>query len=208
MKKTLLLLLIFLTTFSFGCRLKGEPSTPIMNNNLTPATMQLEPKSGDTIAIMTTNHGEIRLLLYTKQVPETTKNFIELSNQGKYDGNIFHRVIKDFMIQGGDFEKKNGTGGYTYKGPGTKLNDEVVKGLTHVRGALSMAKTPLPNSAGSQFFIVQATGGTPHLDGIHTVFGYAYEGMDTVDEIADVEKGPMDKPLEDVVIEKIEIVKF
>lgn len=199
MKKTLLLLLIFLTTFSFGCR---------PNNNLTPVTMQLEPKSGDTIAVVTTNHGEIRLLLYTKQVPETTKNFIELSNHGKYDGSIFHRVIKDFMIQGGDFEKKNGTGGYTYKGPGTKLNDEIVKGLTHVRGALSMAKTPLPNSAGSQFFIVQATGGTPHLDGIHTVFGYAYEGMDTVDKIANVEKGAGDKPLEDVVIEKIEIKEF
>lgn len=200
MKKTLLLLLIFLTAFSFGCRLK--------ENNLTQEIMQLEPKSGDTIAVVTTNHGEIRLLLYTKQVPETTKNFIELSNQGKYDGSIFHRVIKDFMIQGGDFEKKNGTGGYTYKGPGTKLNDEVVKGLTHVRGALSMAKTALPNSAGSQFFIVQAAGGTPHLDGIHTVFGYAYEGMDTADEIANVEKGAGDKPLKNVVIEKIEIKKF
>lgn len=112
------------------------------------------------------------------------------------------------MIQGGDFEKRDGSGGYSYKGPGTTLKDEVVEGLVHKKGALSMAKTQLPDTAGSQFFIVQRTGGTDWLDGIHTVFGFVYEGMEVVDKMAAVQTGAADKPLEDVVLEKVEISTF
>lgn len=174
---------------------------------LTQITMQLQPEKGDTIAILTTNHGEIRALLYSDLAPETAKNFVELAKQGKYDGSIFHRVIKDFMIQGGDFENRNGTGGYSYNGAGTKIMDEFGKGLTHIKGAFSMANAG-PNTGGSQFFIVQNASGTPFLDGRHAIFAYAYEGLEIVDEIAMVQTLPGDKPSEDVVLEKVEISTF
>ncbi|MFA5948394.1 MAG: peptidylprolyl isomerase [Candidatus Gracilibacteria bacterium] len=167
--------------------------------------MQTTPKKGDTIATLTTNKGTIKMFFYTKLVPETTKNFLELAKAGKYDGSIFHRVIDGFMIQGGDFEKKNGMGGYSYKGKGTYLKDELVKGLSHLRGAVSMAKTAMPDTAGSQFFIVNAQEGTTFLDGKHSIFGFVYEGMDVVDAIAKAEKDAYDMPLKDIVIKSVEI---
>ncbi|MCK9186522.1 peptidylprolyl isomerase [Candidatus Gracilibacteria bacterium] len=168
--------------------------------------MQTKPEKGDTIAILTTNMGEIKVLLYTKDVPETAKNFAELAKAKKYDDTIFHRVINNFMIQGGDFENRNGTGGYTYKGEGTTLKDEINPNLSHVRGAISMANSGAhTNSAASQFFIVQNPSGTKFLDGDYAIFGYAYEGMDVVDKIAEVKTNAMDKPLKDVVLEKVEI---
>lgn len=156
------------------------------------------------MATLYTNFGEIEIELYIEQAPETTKNFIELSKTGKYDNTIFHRVIDDFMIQGGDFENRNGTGGYSYKGPGTSLEDEFGEGLSHKRGALSMANRG-PDTGGSQFFIVQAEDGTTRLDGLHTIFGQVTKGMDVVDKIAGADTDVYDKPLEDVIIEKIEI---
>lgn len=169
--------------------------------------MQLAPEKGDTIATITTNHGEIKALLYTKLAPNTTKNFIELAEDGKYDGTVFHRVIEDFMIQGGDFTNHNGTGGHSSKGPGTYIEDEFGEGLKHVKGALSMANAG-PNTGGSQFFIVQKEDGTDWLDGAHAIFGYAYEGMEVIDEIATVETKGADVPVEDVVVESIKISKF
>ncbi len=169
--------------------------------------MKTTPESGDTIATLTTNKGTINILLFTEEAPETTKNFIELAKQGKYDDTIFHRVIDNFMIQGGDFENRNGTGGYSYKGPGTYLQDEFGEGLTHVRGAVSMANAG-PNTGGSQFFIVNAAEGTAWLNGAHAIFGFVYEGMDIVDAIAKVNKSSMDRPNEDMVIEKVEISQF
>lgn len=209
MKKTLIISLSLLTFFTFGCKKdeatinpdKMPPQTPTAEN------MQLEPEKGDTIAIMTTNHGEIKILLYTDLAPETTKNFIELSKAGKYDDVIFHRVIKDFMIQTGDFENMNGTGGYTYKGKNTTLEDEFGEGLEHIKGAVSMANAG-PDTGASQFFIVQADEGTSWLDGKHAIFGYVFDGMDVVDEIGNVKTGAADKPAKDVLIEKIEIAKF
>lgn len=180
-------------------------NTPVVISQLNPpATMQTIPKKGDTVATLTTNMGEIKILLYTKAVPETAKNFAELAKDKKYDGTIFHRVINNFMIQGGDFENRNGTGGYTYKGKGTSLKDEISSEVSHVRGAVSMANSG-PNSSGSQFFIVQNPQGATYLDGGYSLFGYAYEGMDVVDKIAAVKKNSMDKPLEDVVLESVEI---
>ncbi len=174
------------------------------NNQITDTTMKLSPEAGDTIATISTNKGDIKILLYTEKAPETTKNFIELANEGKYDGVIFHRIIEDFMIQTGDFENGNGTGGYSYQGPGTMIEDEFGEGLEHVKGAVSMANRG-PNTGGSQFFIVQAEAGTPWLDGGHAIFGYAYEGMDVIDSIAGVEVDGSDRPFEDITIESVTI---
>ena len=161
--------------------------------------------SGNPVAKIKTNYGTIAVVLYADKAPETVKNFVTLAKEGKYDETIFHRIIEGFMIQGGDFEKGDGTGGYSYKGPGTTLDDEVNPELKHVKGALSMAKTAAPNTAGSQFFIVQAEEGTPHLDGVHTVFGMTIDGLDVVDKIAGVEIGMFDAPAKEVVIESITI---
>ena len=169
--------------------------------------MKIKPEAGDTIATLETNFGDLQMLLYTKEAPETAKNFIELAKSGKYDNTKFHRVIDCFMVQGGDFENENGTGGYSYKGPGTKLKDEFGKGLKNVRGAVSMANSG-PNTGGSQFFVVQADEGTPWLDGKHAVFGFIYDGMGTVDKIAKVKTGSSDNPLEDVVLQKVTISQY
>lgn len=169
--------------------------------------MKIKPVAGDTIATIETNFGDLQMLLYTKEAPETAKNFIELAKSGKYNGTKFHRVIDCFMVQGGDFEKGNGTGGYSYKGPGTKLKDEFGKGLKNVRGAVSMANSG-PDTGGSQFFIVQADGGTPWLDGHHAVFGFVFDGMGTVDKIAKVKVGANDVPKEDVIVQKVTISEF
>ena len=120
-----------------------------------PMFNQLDkPQAGETIAIMKTNHGTMKLRLFEERVGECATNFIELAKQGKYDGAPFHRIIKDFMIQGGDFTRKNGTGGHAAGGPGTTIGDKYDPCLTHMRGALSWAKTAMPHSIGSQFFIV------------------------------------------------------
>ena len=174
-----------------------------------------KPQAGETIAIMKTNHGTMKLRLFDERVGECATNFIELAKQGKYDGAPFHRIISGFMIQGGDFTNRNGTGGHSAKGPGTTIGDVYDPCLTHMRGALSWAKTALPNSIGSQFFIVHgddvhildhAKCGPGPADG-YSVFGQLYEGFDVLDEIANVETGRNDRPLEDVIIESVTIEK-
>lgn len=210
MKKIAVLSLsLFLLTACSGMdkssKINNDTNSEIISNN--QLDMKIIPEKGDTIAIMKTNHGDINILLYTEKTPETAKNFMEHSKAGNYDGVSFHRVIEDFMIQGGDFENGDGSGGYSYKGPGTTLEDEFPEGLTHLRGAISMANAG-PNTGGSQFFIVHRDGGTSTLDGVHSIFGYVYEGMDTVDKIATSETDYSDKPVEDAVIEKIEILEY
>lgn len=184
-----------------------EDLESLIEYSLNHESMKKIPNEGDTVAHMKTNKGEIKILLYTEHVPETTTNFIELAKAGKYDDTIFHRVIDCFMIQGGDFENANGTGGHSYKGEGTKFDDEFHEDLKHIKGALSMANAG-PNTNGSQFFIVQADRGTPHLDGRHSIFGYVYEGLDLVDEIGSVPTDGGDRPIEPIVIETIEIIDF
>ena len=161
------------------------------------------PKKGDTIATITTTEGVIKAKIFTNELPEISKNFIELSKDGKYDGSTFHRVIEDFMIQGGDFTKGDGTGGHSYKGPGTKIDDEFSDKLSHIKGALSMANAG-PDTNGSQFFIVHAES-TEWLNGKHAVFGQVFEGMDIVNKIATTKVGFMDKPEKKMEIKKIEI---
>lgn len=189
-----------------------------------------KPISGETIATMKTNMGDIKIRLFAELAPKTVENFTTHSKNGYYDGLIFHRVIKDFMIQGGD-PTGTGCGGKSIWGD--KFEDEFCVDLHNLRGALSMANAG-PGTNGSQFFIVQAqevdpgliqqmamlgdrgfpaetvenykaVGGTPWLDFKHTVFGQVYEGMDVVDAIANVKTGRGDKPVEDVIINSIEI---
>lgn len=180
------------------------------------------------IATIKTNHGDMRIKLFPEHAPKTVANFIALSKDGYYDGVIFHRIIKDFMIQGGD-PTGTGMGGESIYGE--SFEDEFSEELYNVRGALSMANAG-PNTNGSQFFIVQnqhlpyskkeiarggwpepiaeiyaEKGGTPHLDRRHTVFGQLADeaSYKVLDAIAGVETGAMDKPVEDVIIETIEI---
>jgi peptidyl-prolyl cis-trans isomerase B (cyclophilin B) len=147
-------------------------------------------------ATMVTNHGEIRLELFDDDAPKTVDNFTTLARDGFYDGLIFHRVIPDFMIQGG-CPQGTGTGGpgYTFE---DEINDHKV-----VRGALAMANAG-PNTNGSQFFIV-TTGAAPWLDGKHTVFGEVTSGMDVVDAIESTPTDGRDRPREDARIEKLEV---
>ena len=147
-------------------------------------------------ATLHTNHGAIELELYDDDAPKTVENFRKLAGDGFYDGVVFHRVIKDFMIQGGD-PTGTGTGGpgYTFE---DEINDRKV-----VRGALAMANAG-PNTNGSQFFIV-TTDEAPWLDGKHTVFGRVASGMDAVDSIESSETNPGDRPTQDVVIERVEL---
>lgn len=190
--------------------------------------LQLENAEGPK-AIIKTNHGQMTLQLFPEQAPKTVANFIGLAKEGYYDGIIFHRIIPEFMIQGGD-PTGTGMGGQSIYGD--SFEDEFSEELYNLRGALSMANAG-PNTNGSQFFIVQNSkipyakkelerggwpspiavsyaenGGTPHLDRRHTVFGQLLDeaSFAVLDQIASVETGPQDKPKEDVVIETIEVI--
>ncbi len=188
-----------------------------------------KPAANETTAVMHTTMGDIAIRLFPDQAPKAVENFVTHAKNGYYDGIVFHRVIKDFMIQGGD-PTATGCGGESIWGHNFK--DEFTPELHNLRGALSMANAG-PGTNGSQFFIVQANsvhpnfisqmkelpdyfpaeaveayaqvGGTPHLDYHHTVFGQVYEGMDVVDAIASVATNHSDKPLEDVTILGIDV---
>ena len=148
-----------------------------------------------------TSMGDITLEFHETKAPITTKNFIDLAQRGYYNGLIFHRVIKDFMIQGGD-PRGNGTGGEAANGG--SIPDEFHSDLVHDKGAISMANAG-PNTGGSQFFIVHAARGTHDLNGKHSVFGKVTEGMEVVDAIARVQVGRSDKPAKDVTMISVEI---
>lgn len=181
----------------------------------------------EKVVEMETSMGTIKIKLFPEYAPKAVENFITHSKEGYYDGVIFHRVINDFMIQGGD-PQGTGMGGESIYGQ--PFEDEFSNKLFNFRGALSMAKPDQPDSNGSQFFIVQNStlspdlkkqmeevgypaeiieayekGGAPWLDQKHTVFGQVIEGMDVVDKIASVEVGERDKPIEDVVIKSIKV---
>jgi peptidyl-prolyl cis-trans isomerase B (cyclophilin B) len=143
-----------------------------------------------------TNHGPVAVELFDDDAPKTVENFIKLSRDGFYDGLTFHRIIKDFMIQGGD-PQGTGTGG-----PGYTFEDEFNQHKVE-RGALAMANAG-PDTNGSQFFVV-TTEAAPWLDGKHTVFGNVTAGMEAVDAIEGVETDAQDRPAEPVVIERVEV---
>lgn len=153
-----------------------------------------------TVAVIETNMGTIEIELFADQTPMTVKNFVGLSEKGYYNGVIFHRVIDNFMIQGGD-PTGTGRGGESFGGG--KFADEFVPTLRHDGpGILSMANAG-PNTNGSQFFITLVA--TPWLDGKHTVFGKVINGMDVVMAIGKVKTGAGDKPVEDVVMKQVTI---
>ena len=192
-----------------------------------------EPKKGDTIAIMHTSAGDISFQFFDEVAPKAVENFLTHAEEGYYDGVIFHRVIRDFMIQSGD-PLGTGMGGESIWGEPFDL--ELSDRTYNIRGALCMANTGMPCSNGSQFYIVQQGvlsdltfaayenygysftdkqkelyaeyGGAPYLDGGYTVFGQVINGMDVVDAIAGAEKDEKDKPLEDITINSIEVTTY
>ena len=149
-----------------------------------------------SVATMSTNHGDITIELFDEDAPKTVQNFKDLAEKGFYDGLSFHRIIKDFMIQGGCPE---GTG---RGGPGYTFEDEINEHKA-VRGSLAMANAG-PNTNGSQFFIVTLEA-TPWLDGKHTVFGQVTDGMDVVDKLESLPTDGRDKPREDARIETLTV---
>lgn len=187
-----------------------------------------ELNPGEVLVEMNTTMGSIKIKLFPEQAPKTVENFLGHAKSGYYNGIIFHRVIPNFMVQGGD-PTGTGMGGESIWGG--NFEDECVENLLNIRGALSMANAG-PGTNGSQFFIVQApkvevsmlkqmevrgwskedvevyknNGGTPWLDGKHTVFGQVVEGMDIVDKITNVDRNSQDKPKEDVKIESIIVI--
>lgn len=208
--------------------MKNEGEETMTNEVMYPQ-LTTDVLENEIVVEMVTNHGTITLKLFPEHAPKAVENFVTHSKNGYYNGLTFHRVIKDFMIQGGD-PNGNGTGGESIWGE--PFEDEFSKELFHLRGALSMANAG-PNTNGSQFFIVQnasldpsfkgqmeqagfpkeiieayvENGGTPWLDFRHTVFGQVIAGMDVVDKIANVSTGLHDKPVEDVIIEKMNVVQ-
>jgi len=147
-------------------------------------------------ATIHTNHGAVEVELFDEDAPKTVENFVSLARKGFYEGVIFHRVIPDFMVQGGD---PTGTGS---GGPGYQFEDEFNRNKV-VRGALAMANSG-PDTNGSQFFVVTAEA-CPWLDGKHTVFGRVTAGMDVVDTISELPRDSNDRPREDARIERVEV---
>ncbi|MEK6190553.1 MAG: peptidylprolyl isomerase [Carnobacterium alterfunditum] len=186
-----------------------------------------EVAENEKVATLKTTMGDLKIKLFPEVAPKAVENFVKLAESGYYNGIIFHRVIPDFMIQGGD---PTGTGMGGESVWGSAFEDEFSDKAFNLKGALSMANAG-PGTNGSQFFIVSASqtpanmvgqleaagypaeiveaykenGGTPWLDNRHTVFGQVIEGMDVVDAIQSVKRGPQDKPVNDIVIESIEL---
>lgn len=210
--------LIFLIPFLTACSKKN-----INTDNLPQIS---EIKQNEQIAIISTDMGDIKIRFFPEYAPKAVENFVTHAKNGYYNNTIFHRVINNFMIQGGD-PLGNGTGGESIWGK--EFENEVSNNLFHIRGALSMANAG-PDTNGSQFFIVQnpkidpgqnlndkpkqiqdyyeENGGCPFLDGGYSVFGQVFEGMDIVDKIAAVQTDSSDKPLTDIKINNIKIEKY
>ncbi|MFZ5942971.1 MAG: peptidylprolyl isomerase [Bacillota bacterium] len=162
-------------------------------------------KKNPIVTIEMEDGGTIKVELYPEAAPNTVRNFISLASKGYYDGLIFHRVIPGFMIQGG-CPQGVGTGspGYSIKGEFT--GNGFANNLKHERGVISMARSMMPNSAGSQFFIMHKN--SPHLDGQYAAFGKVIEGIEAVDKIATVPTGRNDKPQEDQKMKKVTVDTF
>lgn len=157
------------------------------------------------IVTFETTQGTIKAELYPEIAPNSVNNFISLIQKGYYDGIIFHRVIAGFMIQGGDPDGV-GTGGPGYSIKGEFAQNGFENNLKHTRGVLSMARSQMPNSAGSQFFIMHQD--APHLDGAYAAFGKVTEGLGVVDKIASTDTNMMDAPLEQQIMTKVTVDTF
>lgn len=165
-----------------------------------------EMETKNPVVTIEMENGKImKAELYPEIAPNTVKNFISLINKGFYDGLIFHRVIRGFMIQGG-CPDGNGTGGPGYGIKGEFSGNGFDNQLSHTPGVLSMARAQSPNSAGSQFFVMHEA--SPFLDGQYAAFGKLTEGIEAVNEIADLPTDYMDRPLEDVIMKKVTVDTF
>ena len=160
------------------------------------------PKELPIATIVIKDYGTVKAELYPHIAPNTVNNFISLANSGFYDELTFHRVIKDFMIQGGDPEG-SGMGGPGYRIKGEFTKNKFKNDLKHTEGILSMARSQSKNSAGSQFFIM--TKDAPHLDGQYASFGKVISGMNIIHEIENTQTGSGDKPVKDIIIESIKV---
>ena len=185
--------------FLFSCTMTGQ--------NKKAATPQTEK---ETVVLMKTTMGDMKIKLYN-ETPLHRDNFIKLVNEKFYDGLLFHRVINNFMIQGGDPQSKDAPAGKMLGmgDPGYTIPAEILPQFKHKKGALAAARTNNPErrSSGSQFYIVHNNNGTPHLDGEYTVYGEVIEGLEVIDKIATVKTGTGDRPVEDVKIISVTIVK-
>ena len=204
--KLVVLTIAVSSLFLVGCGKSKENESEdngISKNQVVDENVEEDVVNGDLpiATIVVKGMGTIKAELYPEIAPNTVNNFIELSNKGFYDGLTFHRIIKDFMIQGGD-PKGNGTGGPGYAIKGEFTSNGVENNLKHIEGVLSMARSQSPDSAGSQFFIM--TEAAPHLDGQYAAFGKVIEGMDVVDKIESV-KLSGEQPKETVQIESIKV---
>ena len=161
--------------------------------------------SNPIVTIEMQDGGVIKAELYPDIAPQSVRNFVTLIQKGFYDGLIFHRVISGFMIQGGDPDG-NGTGGPGYHIYGEFRQNGFDNRLKHTRGVLSMARAMMPNSAGSQFFLMHED--APHLDGGYAAFGKVIEGMDVVDRIANTRTGANDRPIQPQVMKKVTVETF
>ena len=161
------------------------------------------PQSGDTVAILHTNMGDISMRFFPEVAPIAVNNFIALAKAGKYDNTIFHRVINNFMIQGGDYTNFNGTGGESIYGREFQLETDA--NVHNYSGSVAMANRG-PGTNGSQFYINQVD--NTYLDGSYTVFGQVYSGMDVVNAICVTATDMSDRPLADVTITSVEITKY
>ena len=196
--RNIVLALVFAVTF-IGCQ-SSDTVKERTEEKSTPIEEKTHMSESMTVAVINTNMGTIEIELFADKTPKTVENFVGLANKGFYDGIIFHRVIADFMLQGGD---PTGTGRGGESLWGKSFEDEFVSELRHdVPGILSMANSG-PNTNGSQFFITLVP--TPWLDGKHTIFGKVINGMNVVDDIGKVKTGPGDKPVEDVIMINVKI---
>jgi cyclophilin family peptidyl-prolyl cis-trans isomerase len=200
--KTIFLSFLFIAAI-FGCKNSDSSGNTTLNKQESTTMTQTSGSDSILVAVMQTSMGTIEIELFENQTPRTVENFAGLAKKGYYNGVIFHRVIENFMIQGGD---PTGTGRGGESLWGGKFEDEIVPALKHdIPGILSMANAG-PNTNGSQFFITVVP--TPWLDGKHTVFGKVIDGMDVVYAISKVATSkPGDKPEVDVVMESVTIEK-
>lgn len=160
-------------------------------------------KAGETVAILHTSMGDISMKFFKDVAPIAVENFIQLAKAGRFDNTIFHRVINNFMIQGGDYTNFNGTGGASAFGDEFDL--EICENISNIEGSVAMANRG-PGTNGSQFYINQVD--NQYLDGNYTVFGQVYDGLEVVNDIANVSTDSSDKPLQDVILFNIDIEEY
>ena len=201
LKKIIAALLAAITITMTGCA--KTMSNEILNYGYADFC---EPAAGEEIAVIKTNMGDIYVRFFPEVAPKAVENFKTLAEEGYYDGVTFHRVIKDFMIQGGDPEG-TGMGGSPDKIKGEFASNGVANPLSHTAGVISMARRGNDkDSASSQFFIMHKT--ATHLDGDYAAFGKVWRGIETVNQIAEVPTNSSDKPLTDVVIKTMSFVEI